>query len=378
MRPTIPQKVLDGLTDVVMPKLAAREAAAGVCRRAGFTLPVRRCRALVLGQRRGGLARGGRAEAARDRCHGRHPKRFGGTSACSGSDKQTLHTAMRPTGATTFAPGGGARRRRRDGRRHRLCGSGRIARALSSLQYLGLPIPLDRLGRRAALSDRSRRGRPRDQLRAAHVAADGPGAGQGGDPSRRPDLQPLRRRVRILVDSPTPRRAAGCWHHARMRTDDNPLGLAVFLCDLAGHRGGGPGELYRDSVYPKHCFGALGLALEAGIEAVNLTESQFGIGTPREQLSLESVGHLRAVHALHLSPSIRAGVSAIFSATIIEPRASSPRMSSAKAINGRSMRRGCSTSARACFDLAIFRETQAGRKVLMDFNRNPRAGSGRR
>ena len=45
---------------------------------------------------------------------------------------------------------------------------------------------------------------------------------------------------------------------------------------------GGPGELYRDSVYPRHCFGSLGLALEAGLEAVNLTESQFGIGTSRD------------------------------------------------------------------------------------------------
>ena len=45
---------------------------------------------------------------------------------------------------------------------------------------------------------------------------------------------------------------------------------------------GGPGELYRDSVYPRHCFGSLGLAMEAGLEAVNLTESQFGIGTSRD------------------------------------------------------------------------------------------------
>lgn len=46
---------------------------------------------------------------------------------------------------------------------------------------------------------------------------------------------------------------------------------------------GGPGELYRDSVYPVNCFSALGMALEAGITLVNLTESQFGIGTPRNQ-----------------------------------------------------------------------------------------------
>ncbi len=44
---------------------------------------------------------------------------------------------------------------------------------------------------------------------------------------------------------------------------------------------GGPGELYRDSVYPHKCFGSLGLALEEGLTLTNLTESQFGIGTPR-------------------------------------------------------------------------------------------------
>ncbi len=44
---------------------------------------------------------------------------------------------------------------------------------------------------------------------------------------------------------------------------------------------GGPGELYRDSVYPHKCFGSLGLALEEGLTLTNLTESQFGIRTPR-------------------------------------------------------------------------------------------------
>ena len=68
----------------------------------------------------------------------------------------------------------------------------------------------------------------------------------------------------------------------KRRTAENPHGLAAFLSDSVIIATGGPGELYRDSVYPRHCFGSLGLALEAGIEAVNLTESQFGIGTPRD------------------------------------------------------------------------------------------------
>ncbi|MGO7165416.1 oxidoreductase, partial [Rhizobium johnstonii] len=58
--------------------------------------------------------------------------------------------------------------------------------------------------------------------------------------------------------------------------------IALFVGGVIVLAAGGPGELYRDSVYPNGCFGSLGLALEAGVELVNLTESQFGIGTRRE------------------------------------------------------------------------------------------------
>ena len=54
------------------------------------------------------------------------------------------------------------------------------------------------------------------------------------------------------------------------RSAENPFGIALFQCASVVLAAGGPGELYRDSVYPNGCFGSLGLALEAGIEAVNL------------------------------------------------------------------------------------------------------------
>ena len=58
-------------------------------------------------------------------------------------------------------------------------------------------------------------------------------------------------------------------------------GLAIVTAPNVVLATGGPGELYRDSVYPHKCFGSLGLALEEGLTLTNLTESQFGIGTPR-------------------------------------------------------------------------------------------------
>ncbi len=42
---------------------------------------------------------------------------------------------------------------------------------------------------------------------------------------------------------------------------------------------GGPGALYKTSVYPASQFGAIGLALEIGAEAANLAESQFGLAS---------------------------------------------------------------------------------------------------
>ncbi len=156
----------------------------------------------------------------------------------------------------------------------------------------------------------------------------------------------------------------------KRRTPENPYGLAAFLCGSIIIATGGPGELYRDSVYPRHCFGSLGLALEAGIEAVNLTESQFGIGSPRDNFpwnlsgtyvqsmpyifSRDSRGNERNFLADYYrttqelaSNIFRKGYQWPFHAT-------------------RMLEFGSSL-----LDLAVFRESQAGRKVYMDFNRNP-------
>jgi succinate dehydrogenase / fumarate reductase, flavoprotein subunit len=74
--------------------------------------------------------------------------------------------------------------------------------------------------------------------------------------------------AKILAADDEPTRVMGLFaFHAADRTAQNPLGLAVIRCADLVIAAGGPGELYRDSVHPKHCFGALGLALEAGVRA---------------------------------------------------------------------------------------------------------------
>ena len=371
MSATIPQKILDRLTDVVMPKLPNEKAEQDFITALGFRLPVRRCRALVLGSGAAGLRAAVELKRRGIDVAIASQSAFGGTSACSGSDKQTLHTANSSDQGDDFRAmaealgAGGAMDE--DTAYVEAVGS---ARALSSLQYLGLPIPQDRLG-----------GVLRYQTDHDEVGR----ATSCGPRTSRLMVQVLTKEairlgvpfinhttaVRLLVDRGPLRRAAGVLAiRPKCRAHDNPLGLAAFLCDFLVIASGGPGELYRDSVYPRHCFGSLGLALEAGLEAVNLTESQFGIGTSRERFpwnlsgtyvqcmpyvySLDSRGrehnflgdYYRTTREL-ASNVFRKGYQWPFHATRMLDFGSS------------------------LFDLAIFRETQAGRKAFMDFNRNP-------
>ena len=45
--------------------------------------------------------------------------------------------------------------------------------------------------------------------------------------------------------------------------------------------GGGPGEIYKTTVYPRGQYGFHGPAMQAGLEACNLTESQYGLASTK-------------------------------------------------------------------------------------------------
>ena len=68
---------------------------------------------------------------------------------------------------------------------------------------------------------------------------------------------------------------------------------------------GGPGEMYRISVYPAGQIGSHGLALEAGAVANNLTESQFGLASTKFRWNLS--GTYQQVVPCYFSTSSRGG-----------------------------------------------------------------------
>jgi succinate dehydrogenase / fumarate reductase flavoprotein subunit len=367
----IPQAILDGLTDVPMPRLANERPPKEFVTARGYSLPVHRAEALVLGSGAAGLRAAVELKRRDVDVMIVSQSAFGGTSACSGSDKQTLHTANTAGRGDDFRAladalgAGGAMDE--DTAYVEAVGS---ARALSSLQFIGLPIPQDRLG-----------GVLRYQTDHDEVGR----ATSCGPRTSRLMVQVLTREairldipifnhttgVRLLVAQEREPRAVGALAMApRRRSPGNPFGFAVFLCGTVVIATGGPGELYRDSVYPRHCFGSLGLALEAGVEAVNLTESQFGIGTPRDNFPWNLSGTYVQCMPYIFSRDAR-GHERNFLADYYR---------TTQELASNTFRKGYQWPFHAArmlnfgsslFDLAVYRETQAGRKVFMDFNRNP-------
>ncbi|MFM2356789.1 MAG: hypothetical protein RLZZ528_2525, partial [Pseudomonadota bacterium] len=249
----VPQPILDALTDVGMPRLPPVPAPSGRAVAAGLSLPVYRAGCLVVGSGAAGLRaavelkRRGVAVAVLSQ------SAWGGTSACSGSDKQTLHTANTADRGDDFRAmaaaisAGGAM----DADTAYVEAVGSV-RAMASLQYLGLPLPQDELGGTLRYqTDHDEVGRatscgPRTSRLMVRVLAEE--AIRLGVPIHNQTTA-----LRLVVEGGAVQGAV-CARVAD-RTEDNPMGLALYLAPVIVLAAGGPGELYRDSVYPNGCFG---------------------------------------------------------------------------------------------------------------------------
>jgi len=367
---TIPQEILDKLTRFDMPTVRGIAPSESTIKVGGRTVPVYQCETLVLGSGAAGMRAAVELKHRNIDVLVASTGLFAGTSACSGSDKQTLYTASTDYKGDNFinyAEG--------------LCSGGAMnfstayieavgsIDAIGGLQFMGLPLPHDDYG--AILryqTDHDEAGRatscgPRTSKLMVKVLFE----------------EALTLGVRILpgcsgiriVKETIDGEERVCGVIALHREENrNEYGLVFIQCGDLVIATGGPGELYRDSVYPHHCHGGLGIALEAGIELCNLTESQFGIGTPRTKFpwnlsgtyvqvmprvySVDENGN--EIHFLQryyrstremVSNTFRKGYQWPFHSTrMLEYRSS-------------------------LFDLAVFLERQAGRKVYLDFLRNP-------
>ncbi len=373
MSTAVPQDILDGLTRVEMPGLPPVPDPSETITIDGHELPRYRAGVAVVGSGAAGLRAA--VESAR---RGLDvvlvtASPYGGTSACSGSDKQTLHTVGTSNRGDDYracaaAIGGGGCM---DADAAYIEAAGSI-QALGGLQYLGLPLPTDRFG--AVLryqTDHDEAGRatscgPRtSRLMVKVLAAE---AVRLGIPCLRQCEA-----VRLLTTGPREDRCcAGVL--AVDRSDGDGHRLCVVQAGAVVLATGGPGELYRDSVYPAGCFGSLGMALEAGIEAVNLTESQFGISTRRQDFPWNLSGtYVQVIPYIYsVDPD---GAEHNFLADYYRTTRETASNVFRKGYQWPFHATRMQDYGSSLVDLAIARECAAGRTVYMDFNRNPEPGA---
>ncbi len=156
---------------------------------------------------------------------------------------------------------------------------------------------------------------------------------------------------------------------------------------------GGPGELFKTTVYPKGQLGIHGLAFKAGLIGANLTESQFGLASIKFRWNVSGT-YMQAVPRIYSTdadgkdekefltnffPSMSKMATNIFLkgyqwpfdpqriviADSVERTADRKKKLYAKRYTLNA------DSGSSLVDILVFNETQKGRRVYMDFLHNP-------
>ncbi len=157
-----------------------------------------------------------------------------------------------------------------------------------------------------------------------------------------------------------------------LASDANPYGVAIFLADGLVWATGGPSAIYASTVYPESQTCAHGVLLEAGVLTSNVTESQYGLASTKFRWNLS--GTYQQVLPRYISTLPDGSDEREF---LAESFPTPERMLTAE------FRKGYqwpfdpakldaeSGNDSSKVDIAVFNERRKGRRVFMDFRRNP-------
>jgi succinate dehydrogenase/fumarate reductase flavoprotein subunit len=164
-----------------------------------------------------------------------------------------------------------------------------------------------------------------------------------------------------------------CIDRSRVRQDD--LGLALFVGRNWVLAAGGPGELYEASVYPRGQVGLHGPALLAGLEACNLTESQYGLASIQFRWNV-SGSYMQVVPRIFSTDADGTGEREF----LTEYFDDMPTMATGIFLKGYQWpfdAQRITGQQSSLIDMAVHQETVVrGRRVWMDFLRNPVGAAG--
>jgi len=294
-----------------------------------------------------------------------------GTSINTGSDKQTYYK-LGMYGSQDDSPISLAKSFFDNGSMHgdlALIEASLSARAFLNLVNLGVKFPQDRYGQFVGYkTDHDPRQRatscgPYTSKEMCRVLI---------EEVKKRNIKYYEKRVAVsllTIDHKNQKRAAGIIA-INLEKKELKNALEIFLADNVIFATGGPGGLYKTSVYPKVHTGGIGIALMAGAKAQNLPESQFGLASIKFRWNVS--GTYMQVIPRFISTAAD-GKS--------DPREFlRPYFSSAGEMNSMVFLKGYQwpfDSRKVCggssiIDLLVYIETVVkGRRVFLDYTKNP-------
>jgi succinate dehydrogenase/fumarate reductase flavoprotein subunit len=255
----------------------------------GTSLPVYSLNTIVIGSGAAGLNAAVRLHGEGQRDVAIVTDRFGGgTSRNSGSDKQTYYK-LSLAGDRPDSPSEMARDLAAGGSMHgdiALCEALNSAEAFFHLAGLGVPFPQDKYGAYVGYKTDND---PRQRATSA-----GPLTSRlmfealAGEVRRRkiPVFDGYNVVSLITSGRGGRKKVIGAVALDRKNAKSKGLGFVLFNAVNIILATGGPGGMYKASVYPEGQTGSHGLAFKAGAVAHNLTESQFGIASVKLRWNL--------------------------------------------------------------------------------------------
>lgn len=296
----------------------------------------------------------------------------GGTSNNTGSDKQTYYK-LSIAGESLDSPYQMAQDYFEGGGMHgdlALIESALSAREFFHLVQLGVDFPFNRYGEYGGYkTDHDPKGRG---------TSAGPWTSQQMFSSlyeevKKRDIE-VRDKVEIVglltTGKGNEKRVIGAVGIDKDNINPETAGLVVFRSENIIFGVGGPGGLYKDSVYPESQIGSIGLALEIGAIGDSLPESQFGIASTSFRWSLSGTyqqviptyfstdqqGRDRKEFLNRYFPSMKRLATAIFLKGYQWP------------FNANHVENFGSS----LIDLLVYLETKVkGRRVFLDYTKNP-------
>jgi len=151
-------------------------------------------------------------------------------------------------------------------------------------------------------------------------------------------------------------------------------GLVIVNAENVVMATGGPGDMYKISVYPHGQIGNHGIALRAGAVANNLTESQFGLASTKFRWNLS--GTYQQVVPAYFSADSDCGHKRYFLNDYFHTTRQKATNVFLKGYQWPFHAERLQSMGSSIVDIAVHNEIAPGRRVFMDFEQNPVPGEG--